>query len=85
MNSKFIITRQKVKKCHWFQYCVKKKAAQSLMLSRNLDFDVALMIVLRVFDKCYNDLEPVGRRIRRNSMDPEMAYNEAISLGFCDK
>jgi len=35
-----------------------------------------------VFFKCYADLEPIGRRIRRNSYDMERAYNEGARYGY---
>ncbi|KAK6638207.1 hypothetical protein RUM44_008635 [Polyplax serrata] len=70
-----------IKKTH--QDCVKFKAAQSMMLARDISLEDALSIISKVFDKCYNDLEPVGRRLRRNSLDAQLAYNEAIHLGFC--
>lgn len=42
----------------------------------------ALEAVNRVFDKCYNDLEPIGRRIRRNSADMIRAYQERVNYGY---
>lgn len=59
------------------------KAAQSMVLSRNIDFETAMKSILKVFNKCYNDLEPIGRRIQRNSQDPLLALNESVHLGFC--
>ncbi|KAG7153413.1 Mitochondrial inner membrane protease ATP23-like [Homarus americanus] len=39
-------------------------------------------VVDRVFDRCYNDLEPIGRRIRRNSLDMHKAYKERYAYGY---
>lgn len=59
------------------------KAAQSMILSRNISFETAMESILKVFDKCYSDLEPIGRRVRRNSPDKHLALSEAVALGFC--
>lgn len=39
-------------------------------------------IVERVFPKCYNDLEPVGRRIRRQSDHMDWAYRTRHDMGY---
>ncbi|XP_005096260.1 mitochondrial inner membrane protease ATP23 homolog [Aplysia californica] len=44
------------------QLCVKNKALQSIMLVRNVSQFDAMLVVDEVFDKCYNDTEPYGRR-----------------------
>lgn len=47
------------------------------MASRpNLSKDEAFSVINKVFDKCYNDLEPIGRRLRKNSTDMDRAYKE---------
>lgn len=38
--------------------------------------------VERVFDKCYNDLEPIGRRIKRNTDDMNKAFFDAPYYGY---
>lgn len=38
--------------------------------------------VEKVFQKCYNDLEPIGRRVRRNSPDMIRAFNERVNYGY---
>ena len=43
--------------------CVKKVAVENMIKARFVDKDVAIEAVDRVFNKCYSDLEPVGRRI----------------------
>ncbi|XP_066596854.1 mitochondrial inner membrane protease ATP23 homolog [Prorops nasuta] len=68
------------KKSH--QYCVKEKAMRSVMAAQNVTEAIAMAAVERVFSKCYNDLEPIGRRIRRNSCDMERAYNESYLYGY---
>lgn len=63
--------------------CVKQKAVGSMMAVRpQLDKRAAFKIVDKVFEKCYNDLEPVGRRIRRTSGDMDRAYRERHRYGY---
>jgi len=62
--------------------CVKTKAAASVMAVRNVSEEVARAAVNKVFDRCYQDLEPIGRRIRRNSEDMVRAYNERCNYGY---
>lgn len=52
------------------------------MAVRKITAEEALAAIDRVFDKCYNDLEPIGRRIRRNSTDMQRAYLEAPYYGY---
>lgn len=69
-----------VKEAH--KNCVQDKAIRSVVVIKNVSKDVAKAAVMEVFDKCYNDLEPVGRRIRRNSLDMQKAYFEGILYGY---
>ncbi|XP_077487010.1 mitochondrial inner membrane protease ATP23 homolog [Amblyomma americanum] len=62
--------------------CVKKKAVNSIVTARGVSEEVARNAVDRVFDKCYNDLEPVGRRLRRNSPHMQWAYRERYHYGY---
>nr|CAG4643473.1 EOG090X0CKN [Ilyocryptus agilis] len=63
--------------------CVKTKAKFSIMAVRSeLTEEEARKAVDKVFAKCYQDLEPVGRRIRRNSADMIRAYNERGNYGY---
>ncbi|KZC14020.1 Mitochondrial inner membrane protease ATP23 like protein [Dufourea novaeangliae] len=71
-----------VKEAH--QNCVKDKAIKSVLAVRRVSENVARAAVMRVFDKCYNDLEPIGRRLRRNSMDMQKAYMEGPLYGYSD-
>lgn len=48
----------------------------SVLAVRNVTRDEAIAAVERVFPRCYADLEPIGRRIRRNSKDMHKAYME---------
>ncbi|XP_067208857.1 mitochondrial inner membrane protease ATP23 homolog isoform X2 [Linepithema humile] len=64
------------------QNCVKHKAKMSVMAVHKVSAEVAEAAIDRVFTKCYNDLEPVGRRIRRNSADMPRAYAEAYLYGY---
>ncbi|XP_076751351.1 mitochondrial inner membrane protease ATP23 homolog [Xylocopa sonorina] len=71
-----------IKQAH--QDCVADKAIRSIMAVKNVSKEEATEAVMRVFLKCYNDLEPVGRRLRRNSRDMEKAYIEGPLYGYSD-
>ncbi|GFY60028.1 mitochondrial inner membrane protease ATP23 homolog [Trichonephila inaurata madagascariensis] len=62
--------------------CVKRKALASVMAVRELSEEEAKAAMERVFEKCYNDLEPLGRRLRRNSRDIDRAYRERYLYGY---
>ncbi|CAK9801281.1 Mitochondrial inner membrane protease ATP23 homolog [Anthophora quadrimaculata] len=64
--------------------CVANKAIRSILAVQNVSEEKAVESVARVFDRCYNDLEPIGRRIRRNSEDMKKAYCEAPLYGYSD-
>ncbi|KAG0723461.1 Mitochondrial inner membrane protease ATP23 [Chionoecetes opilio] len=70
----------KVAKAH--QECVRTKAMYSVITTRNVSKEEAGAAVDRVFPRCYNDLEPIGRRIRRNSLDMHKAYKERFIYGY---
>ncbi|KAJ2952968.1 hypothetical protein O0L34_g7343 [Tuta absoluta] len=70
----------KVKQAH--QDCVKTKALYSVMAVRQISKAEAVDIIEKVFPKCYGDLEPIGRRIRRNSDDMMRAFKEASYYGY---
>lgn len=70
----------KIKKAH--EDCVKTKALMSVLAVRKITRDEAIEAVERVFPKCYADLEPIGRRIRRNSRDMHKAYMEGPMYGY---
>ncbi|XP_043483504.1 mitochondrial inner membrane protease ATP23 homolog [Leptopilina heterotoma] len=69
-----------IKQSH--QDCVKDKAVLSVLAVRKVSEEEARAAVERVFTKCYNDLEPIGRRIKRNSVDMHKAYLEAPMYGY---
>lgn len=70
-----------VKEMH--QICVKNKALASILAVReNVSKEEAIAAVQRVFSKCYSDLEPIGRRLRRGSEDMFKAYAEASYYGY---
>ncbi|XP_076659951.1 mitochondrial inner membrane protease ATP23 homolog [Halictus rubicundus] len=71
-----------IKEAH--QNCVKDKAIKSVLAVRKVSEYDAREAVNRVFEKCYNDLEPIGRRLRRNSLDMEKAYLEGPLYGYTD-
>ncbi|CAK9811182.1 Mitochondrial inner membrane protease ATP23 homolog [Anthophora plagiata] len=64
--------------------CVANKAIKSILAVQNVSEEEAKESVSRVFNRCYNDLEPIGRRIRRNSEDMKKAYLEAPLYGYID-
>lgn len=65
----------------YLKECVRQKAALSLQTVRNITEEEALEVVDSVFDKCYNDLEPFGRRIF-NKADCERAYKDRTRFGY---
>lgn len=69
-----------VKKRH--EHCVKTKALYSVLAVRDVTKEQAIDAIERVFPRCYNDLEPVGRRIRRKSGDMQKAYYEGTLYGY---
>lgn len=69
-----------VKEMH--QICVKNKALASILAVRKIAKADAIDAVERVFPKCYSDLEPIGRRLRRGSEDMYKAYAEASYYGY---
>lgn len=69
-----------VKETH--QNCVKSKALSSILAVRQVTPSEAIDAVNRVFPKCYPDLEPIGRRLKRNSEDIDRAYTESYYYGY---
>lgn len=65
-----------------FQHCVKTKALYSVLAVRQIEKLEAVDIIEKVFPKCYNDLEPIGRRIRRNSEDMFRVQRDASYYGY---
>lgn len=64
------------------QECVKSRALRSVLAVRDVSQEEAIEAVESVFEKCYNDLEPIGRRIRRNSDHMQKAYFDRKSMGY---
>ncbi|XP_046388874.1 mitochondrial inner membrane protease ATP23 homolog [Ischnura elegans] len=65
--------------------CVMTKAVQSVLAVRKVSESEAVAAVDRVFNRCYADMEPIGRRCRRNSTDMQRAYVEGVHLfGYHD-
>lgn len=50
---------------------------QSVMAVKNVSRYQAMAAVERVFPKCYADLEPIGRRLKRSPADARRAYNDS--------
>lgn len=64
------------------QECVKNKAVASVLAVRNVSEREAVIVVERVFPKCYYDLEPIGRRLKRKLTDLDKAYEEGYYYGY---
>lgn len=64
------------------EHCVKTKAMYSVLAVRNVTKEQAIDAIERVFPRCYADLEPIGRRIRRNSADMQKAHFEGTMYGY---
>ena len=62
------------------QDCVRFKALQSVMAVRpGLSMEQAMIAIDRVFDRCYADLEPVGRiPMKHDERDFFRAYAESV-------
>lgn len=69
----------------FLQECVKRRAIKSVLWVRDIDEAEATRVVEKVFDKCYNDLEPFGRIPRRKSRDPQRSFNEGYLYGYCNR
>jgi inner membrane protease ATP23 len=63
---------------------VKNKAMQSVVVVRNVSIEKAMEIVDKVFDRCYYDLEPVGRIPRKYTRDADLALIEGELYGYTD-
>ena len=61
--------------------CVKNTAIDYLVKTKFVKEDVAKSSVNKVFDNCYNDLEPIGRRAFAPE-DQEKAYQEKFLFGY---
>ena len=61
--------------------CVKNTAVERMVKSNFVSEKVAKESVDRVFDKCYADLEPIGRRAK-NREDMAQAYYERYLFGY---
>ena len=56
----------------------------SVILVRNVTEKEANDIVDKVFNKCYNDLEPFGRRLRSFARDDEKSLKEGVLYGYIE-
>ena len=61
--------------------CVRKVAIESMVKAKFVPEDVAKAAVWKVFDRCYKDLEPIGRRAR-NKEDIELAHRERFLCNY---
>lgn len=69
----------KWKKAH--AECVRNTAVDYMIQTKFVKPDIAKSAVDKVFDKCYKDLEPVGRRAM-NGEDLQRADNEKFLFGY---
>ena len=69
----------KWKKAH--EECVRNTAVDYMIKTKFVKPDIAKSAVDKVFDKCYKDLEPVGRRAM-DGEDLERADNEKFLFGY---
>lgn len=67
------------KKLH--QQCVKTVAVESLVRTRFLSSELAKTSVDKVFERCYADLEPIGRRAY-SSRDITRAFEDKFLFGY---
>ena len=82
-SSFFIGTTSPLKIAQTHRECVKAKALASLMAVRSgFPVEEGVRIIDGVFDRCYNDLEPIGRRIRLNSQHMKFAYRERFHYNY---
>ena len=61
--------------------CVRNTAVEYMVKAKFVDEDVAKAAVDRVFNKCYQDLEPIGRRAC-NEIDLHLAHKERFLCGY---
>jgi len=61
--------------------CVRNTAVDYMIKTKFVKPDIAKEAVDKVFDKCYKDLEPIGRRAL-NTEDIERANNEKFLFGY---
>ncbi|RWS26309.1 hypothetical protein B4U80_06612 [Leptotrombidium deliense] len=65
------------------QDCVKTRAANSIQASRpDLSRSDIMAVVDKVFDRCFNDLEPIGRRCRLSKKQRLLTYKERKYYDF---
>lgn len=62
--------------------CVRRKALGSVLAMKNMTEEEGLQVIDEVFPKCYEDLEPIGRRCRRKSPGMLHALAEAPLYGY---
>ena len=63
------------------QNCVKSVALENLIRTKFIPEKEAKEAIDKVFTKCYNDLEPFGRRaVNKNDMD--QAFHERYLYGY---
>lgn len=64
--------------------CVKNKATKTLIATGRCDEEKAKRIVDKVFESCYADLEPVGRRFINlaNIKEQDRCYKERHLYGY---
>ncbi|WAR27023.1 ATP23-like protein [Mya arenaria] len=64
------------------QACVRTKAIKSIRTVRDIGEQAAIAAVDKVFTRCYNDLEPFGRRIKLGAQESAQALRDGIFYGY---
>lgn len=63
--------------------CVKERALKSVMAaSSGICEEEARKTIDKVFPYCYNDLEPIGRRMRHKTDDNDRAFLDGKHYGY---
>lgn len=61
---------------------MRHKATMTVQIARNVSEEEAAAVVDKVFDRCYSDLEPYGRRPRKYIGDFKRALQEGLLYGY---
>lgn len=62
--------------------CVKERALKSVLAASTISEEEARKVIDTVFPYCYDDLEPIGRRLRHKSEDGDRAFHDGQHYGY---
>jgi inner membrane protease ATP23 len=74
VDADFAVTNQ-------HKVCVENTAVEFLVKTKFVEEKLAREAVQKIFPKCYQDLEPIGRRVRHNN-DMKSAEKEKYMFGY---